>query len=275
MSLSKMDVKWSGNCRHKLPSPSFKGDDSNIVTVQLLCTNDTHSQMDLNEVDGSGIGGIVRRAVAFQELRDAFPDSTLTLDAGDHFSGSKYFSFLQGEAEMEALAALQYDATALGNHDFDAVGDGIVGLDRFKEVASRYAPNVKMLCGNVFAETGGGDNGNAATAPTLAPFHIFEVQGGVKVGVAAVLGAEAWSVTPTHIRKGYKHTDFLESARTSAAMLRAAGCTVLVMLSHTGVSRGDMDLAEEGLYDVIFSGHQHYKQPMEHLVQVDCAAQKK
>ena len=177
MSLSETDLEIP-RCneiggRHKLSLPTLNDSDSDIVVVQLLSTNDTHSSMELQDVDGGKVGGLVRRAVAIQELRDAFPDATLVLDAGDHFSGSKYFSFLQGEAEMEALAALRYDAVALGNHDFEAVGDGTIGLDRFKQVAARHAPSVKMLCGNVFSGSIAGDNGNAQSIPTLEPVKIL------------------------------------------------------------------------------------------------------
>jgi 2',3'-cyclic-nucleotide 2'-phosphodiesterase (5'-nucleotidase family) len=53
------------------------------------------------------------------------------------------------------------------------------------------------------------------------------------------------------------------------ALLRAAGCKILVCLSHTGLLFGDKELADAGLYDVLFSGHEHYKEGMEALPQVN------
>ena len=51
--------------------------------------------------------------------------------------------------------------------------------------------------------------------------------------------------------------DFTNQAKWLAEKLHEEGCDVLVLLSHTGVSRGDMDLAKLGLFDIIFSGHEH------------------
>ena len=34
-------------------------------------------------------------------------------------------------------------------------------------------------------------------------------------------------------------------------------CDILVLLSHTGVSRGDTELANQGYFDIIFGGHEH------------------
>ena len=87
--------------RHTLPSPAEAGGPG-VVEIQLLCTNDLHSKMRAREGHG---GGLERRATALTELRANLPHSTLVLDAGDHFSGSAFFSFLQGECEMVRLFA--------------------------------------------------------------------------------------------------------------------------------------------------------------------------
>ena len=103
------------------------GEDHHIV-LQLLCTNDTHSKMDPTAEE---VGGVLRREKVFREMRGdvlSAIGATLVLDAGDHFSGSNYFNFLQGEAEMCVLEALKYDAAALGNHDFDARLNGERGI---------------------------------------------------------------------------------------------------------------------------------------------------
>jgi 2',3'-cyclic-nucleotide 2'-phosphodiesterase (5'-nucleotidase family) len=82
--------------------------------------------------DHGKVGGVARRATTMREMRSEHPETTLTLDVGDLFTGSPYFSHFQGEAEMTILENLNYDACALGNHDVDAES----GLPRFKEVAA-------------------------------------------------------------------------------------------------------------------------------------------
>ena len=39
------------------------------------------------------------------------------------------------------------------------------------------------------------------------------------------------------------------------------GCQVLVCLSHTGINHGDRRLAALGVFDVVFSGHEHHYDP--------------
>mmetsp|Transcript_157660 Transcript_157660/g.505565 ORF Transcript_157660/g.505565 Transcript_157660/m.505565 type:complete len:573 (+) Transcript_157660:116-1834(+) len=239
---------------------SVAPDDSHVITLQLLCTNDTHSQMEpfTHASHRHALGGVARRAVVFAKMRGE-AHATLTLDVGDLFTGQPFFEFFQGEAEMTILAALGYNATAVGNHDFDGkcVATGDLGIPHFKKVAAKYAPNVELLCANVVDERTG--------ELLFRPHAVFEPFSGgndpfsgIKVGVAAVLGEQAFDVITSSLRKGLRYTDYLEAARVSAGKLREAGCDVLVCLSHTGVDRGDRALTALGLYDVVFSGHSHF-----------------
>lgn len=225
------------------------------VEVQILCTNDTHSKMEKMIVNGKSVGGVLRRERVFRDMRAQIPE-TLVLDAGDHFTGSNYFHFYQGVAEMTVLRLLGYDASALGNHDFDANKAGEYGFRRFNTVWRKHAKNCQMLCANVVDAT--------TKAPVLPGFTVF-VRRGVKIGVAAVLGPGAWDVTAKHLRRGLEYVDFMEAAADCAESLRARGCQVLVCLSHTGVSRGDRELAASGLFDVVFSGHEHHYAASESL----------
>ena len=193
-----------------------------FVEVQLLCTNDTHSQIDpFLDPSGRRIGGVIRRAVCFDRLRDG---QTVTLDAGDHLTGSAFFDFFQGRVEMEVLQRLGYDASAIGNHDFDgnlifvpealrqapggfgsgrggsgegegeaAVGDTGGGLAHFKTIAAAYAPATRMLCGNLMDSS---PSSPSSPFPAWTVFH----RGGVKIGVASVIGPQAFSVVPLNLR---------------------------------------------------------------------------
>ena len=81
-----------------------EGDD---VVIQLLCTNDTHSQMEPFEATrgsekGRRVGGVARRASMFAQMRSECHE-TLTLDAGDTLVGTPYFEFLRGEADLTIM----------------------------------------------------------------------------------------------------------------------------------------------------------------------------
>jgi 5'-nucleotidase len=47
------------------------------------------------------------------------------LDAGDFFQGTPYFNYYGGELEFKLMSMMQYDASTIGNHDFD---NGVEGL---------------------------------------------------------------------------------------------------------------------------------------------------
>ena len=79
-------------------------------------------------------------------------------------------------------------------------------------------------------------------------------------------------VTDASLRKGLEYRNFLEAARESAEALQAAGCNILICLSHTGISKdsmNDTDLAKTALFDVVFSGHEHHYSPVNELPQYE------
>jgi 5'-nucleotidase len=41
------------------------------------------------------------------------------LDSGDIFQGTPYFNFYGGELEFKLMSMMGYDASTMGNHDFD------------------------------------------------------------------------------------------------------------------------------------------------------------
>lgn len=253
--------------------------DSNtrLTTLQLLVTNDTHSQtlpFAWNEVDRRAgapttpVGGVARRSTCFKDLRALHPTTTLTLDAGDLFTGSPFFQYFQGAADFELYERLEYDAMALGNHDVDGngaarplalvdggsapdvCGDELTGLPHMLAVAKAHAPRVVLLNANVR---------DAATGLRVLPSHTTFVRDGVKIGVCALLGPQAWSVIAVAKRRDLFFDDFLATAHEMARVLREEEhCDVLVALSHTGVTRGDVELAALKIFDVVFSGHEHF-----------------
>ena len=252
------------------------------IVLQLLCTNDTHSQMEpfkasTGSEKGSLLGGVAARAAMFDALRSAAEcDASLTLDAGDLLVGTPYFDFHHGEADMVVMRELGYDAVAVGNHDFDgsapsppqptapraAAAPGVSsdssrGLGYLKNLATRFAPDLEILCGNVIEQATG--------EPVFAPHAVFERPAGVRIGVAAVLGRAAWEVVGMPKRRGLCLADFEQCARSAAAALLEHNCDVLICLSHTGADRGDRELASLGLFDCIFSGHAHFYDRMDAL----------
>ena len=89
--------------------------------LTVLHTNDVHSRLEPFPMDGSrmqGLGGVATRAQVIQQIRN-HNEQVLLLDAGDIFQGTPFFNLYYGEPEIKAMAAMNYDACTMGNHDFD------------------------------------------------------------------------------------------------------------------------------------------------------------
>ena len=152
---------------------SFQTASSKHITV--LHTNDVHSYIDpfpLDDPRNPGMGGVAKRAELIAEIRKENPN-VLLLDAGDIFQGTPYFNYYGGEIEFKLMSMMKYDATTIGNHDFD---NGIDGL--FKQM-----PNASFdfISANY-------DFKNTMLDGMVRPYKIFVIDG-VKIGVFG-LGVE-------------------------------------------------------------------------------------
>jgi 5'-nucleotidase len=116
--------------------------------IIILHTNDVHSRLEPFPMDGGrnqGLGGVAARAELIKKIRNE-NNQVLLLDAGDIFQGTPYFNIYKGEPEMKAMAAMNYDAVTMGNHDFDA------GLENFVTQLD-HATFPVLLCNYDFTNT--------------------------------------------------------------------------------------------------------------------------
>ena len=163
---------------------------------------------------------------------------TLLLDAGDGFVGSRFFSYFGPTGIAEEMQQLEYDAMALGNHDFE-----------YKNELAHFVNTSKtpMVSANVPNVTG-------ITEYTIVNKGIFRI------------GITAYSALDVE-HPGYippKHVDLLIKKLTSVAthLREVEGCNVLILLGHGGIAV-DFEIAQHRLFDAILGGHSHvsYSQP--------------
>ncbi len=228
-----------------LPDLVDAQDDRRLV---ILHTNDTHSRIDPFPKDGGslqGLGGVARRATLVARVREEEPN-VLLLDSGDVVQGTPYFNLFHGEVEWKAMSLMGYDVGTIGNHEFD---NGVGGLVEMLDHA-----NFELVCANYSIAS-------AELASRLQPHTVRDV-GGVRVGIFG-LGIRLNGLVAPRSFTGVEYVDAVGVAREMVAELRAAGCEVVVCLSHVGHEyrddrASDVRLAAEvpGL-DVILGGHTH------------------
>ena len=221
---------------------------ANADTLTILHTNDVHSRLDPFPMDGSknaGLGGVAARAEIIKQIR-AETDNVLLLDAGDIFQGTPYFNLYKGEPEIKAMSMMQYDATTMGNHDFDA------GLDNFA-TQIQHATFPVIVSNYDFTST--------AMEGKSIPYKIIK-KGNIKVGILGI-GIELKGLVPENLYGKTIYQNPIEKANETAAILKKQGCDMIICLSHLGDKYEDNKVSDEVLakecydIDLIIGGHTH------------------
>lgn len=107
-----------------VPVESTKSEEKDTV---ILHTNDVHGRI----VEEKGVIGDAKLATVIEQERAKSNQNTLVVDAGDAFQGLPISNSTKGEARAEILNQMQYDAMAVGNHEFDF---GLDEVKKYKEI---------------------------------------------------------------------------------------------------------------------------------------------
>ena len=228
-----------------------KVDEMTAVTrLTILHTNDTHSRIDPFPMDGGrnqGMGGVAQRARLIEQIRMK-EEHVLLLDAGDIFQGTPYFNLYKGEPEIKAMTSMAYDATTIGNHDFDA------GLENLANQLTRHA-KFPMLISNY-------DFSGTPMEFNYEPYKIFK-KGKLKIGVFGV-GIEMKGLVPDTLFGQTRYIEPVQKANEVAEKLKKdKNCDLVVCLSHLGYQYKDNKVSDEvlakesGNIDLIIGGHTH------------------
>ena len=116
-------------------------------TVRILFTHDLHDHIDSYRVTNTEtrepevIGGYAQLAGTIAANRN---DHTVLVDAGDFSMGTFYNALFEKSApDLSLLGMMGYDATTLGNHEFDY---GVTSLTKMIESSINTPP---ILCSNL------------------------------------------------------------------------------------------------------------------------------
>lgn len=222
---------------------------SNKLTI--LHTNDQHSRIepfDESYTKNPNQGGFARRASLIQQIR-CQENNVLLLDSGDIFQGTPYFNFFGGELEFKLMSMMKYDASTMGNHDFDN------GLQGFLKVL----PNAQFpfICSNY-------DFKNTVLDGKTSPYKIFN-KNGIKVGIFGV-GIQLEGLVG---KKQYQETLYSNpidvAQHYSNFLKKEQKCDLVVCLSHIGYDYKDEPnkvsdkilAANTENIDIILGGHTH------------------
>jgi 2',3'-cyclic-nucleotide 2'-phosphodiesterase (5'-nucleotidase family) len=186
--------------------------------VTILYTNDFHSAFDpipAYWLPGEPrLGGAAQLAALINEYRRR-ERTTFLFDSGDMFTG--HLSFLtRGEALIEMMISMRYDAMAIGNHEFDY---GSANFERQMNLAP-----FPVLGANIYYK---GTNHRYSR-----PYAVVE-RDGVRVGVIGIIGGDAIGVVPAALVTDLEFRDPLPEVAAAVKELRPK-VDLIVVLSHQG-----------------------------------------
>lgn len=236
------------------------GRPSSSKVISLMHTNDTHARIDPFPAGSGtyeGLGGAARRAALIKKIREDNPHNLL-LDAGDTFQGTPYFNFFHGALDFELMSMMGYDASTIGNHEFDNKVEGFVDV----------APKANFPFVN--------SNYDFRGAPEMGAFieeFIIRYVDGVKIGIFG-LGISFESLVLPELHVGVRYMNAELVARQLTRRLRQDHkCDMVICLSHLGYKYetdrvSDYVIANEvdGI-DLIIGGHTHTLLEEPHIVE--------
>lgn len=244
-----------------LALPASASEQSQQATI--LFTHDLHSHL-LPAVDENGgeYGGYARLMTLIRQQKEQYPDAIL-VDGGDFSMGSLFQTAYPTSAiELRMMGEMGYDATTLGNHEFDYLPEGFAsmlnvaaGYDTPAIVDSNYWP--------------GSHEGAQLVTEAMMYYgikdYILLERGGIHYAIFGLFGYDSDACAPN---SGMILEDPAEAARQTVDQA-VADCKatygvepIVIALSHSGTSddgKGeDYELAKavQGI-DLIISGHTH------------------
>ncbi len=223
-----------------IPSQNFAyAQEAQAINLTILHTNDMHSRIKGDE----SVIGLAKLATLVKDLKKENPN-LLLLDAGDTFHGLPIITVSRGEAMVDLMNKLGYEAMVPGNHDLN------YGYDRLVEL-SKLA-DFPILAANIIPKQGNMD---------LKEYTIKEIDG-VKIGIFGLATEESKYKSNPKNTEGVDITDPVSKAQEMVDQLKKEEVNIIIALSHVGLDQESnpksTDIAEgvEGI-DLIIDGHSH------------------
>lgn len=220
--------------------------------LSVLHVNDTHGNVET----------FPQLTTAVNEQKVKNPDSLL-LHAGDAFSGTLYFNEFLGQADIQFLNAMEFDAMTLGNHEFDlgVSPDGHKALVDFIKAAKFpfLTSNVDFSGDSKFT---GLFTDLISSEPENGKIYSGMVKeiNGEKVGIFGLTTEETKEIA---FVGSVKFENYIEEAKKAVAAFEGMGVNKIIALTHIGYDDNpkvdnDLLLAKNvpGI-DIIVGGHTH------------------
>ena len=247
----------------------------NQAHLRLMETTDLHVHVFPYDYYGdrpSDAVGLSRTATLIRRFRDEATNSLL-VDNGDFLQGNPMGDYIAYERGMkdgdmhpviQAMNTLNFDASTLGNHEFN------YGLDFLMKTLNRA--DFPVISANVA-------KGALAANPRddtlfLKPYVIIDRtikdgNGGerpIRIGLIGFVPPQIMNWDRRHLEGKANTRDIVDTAKAWVPEMKEAGADIVIALSHSGIDANDrsdgmenasLHLAGIDGIDAVFTGHHH------------------
>lgn len=247
---------------------------SNQAHLRIMETTDLHVHVFPYDYYSDGprdTVGLARTAALIDNIRDEATNSLL-VDNGDFLQGNPmgdYIAYERGMKEgdlhpvIAAMNAVGFDASTLGNHEFN------YGLDfLMKSLAGAAFP---IVSANVVREMGATPRDDT---PLIPPYVILDrtlTDGAgethpIRIGLIGFVPPQIMNWDRRHLEGNVNARDILETARAYVPQMREEGADIIIALSHSGIGsaqetdgmeNASVPLAALDGIDALATGHSH------------------
>ena len=200
----------------EVATPPSKAAEATIVRLTVLYTNDEHGWM-LGQEEGRGAANLV----GLWQKKFGYGDegNFLVLSGGDNWTGPAVSTWFQGESMVEVMNTMGYDASVIGNHEFD------FGLETLQQRLGEA--DFTYLSANIRYK----DSGAVPTDLGIQPYALVDV-GGLKVGLIGLTTTNtAFTTNPANITE-FDFIGYTEALREFVPELQAAGADLIFVPGH-------------------------------------------
>lgn len=250
---------------------------SNQAHLRLMETTDLHVHIYPYDYYGDkpvDNVGLARTASIIGSIREEATNSIL-IDNGDFLQGNPmgdYLAYEKGMASgdlhpiISAMNTLKFDATTLGNHEFN------YGLDFMHAVLD--GAQFPVVCANVANGSLAGKAVQDKPLLNIKPYVVLDktvtdgsgVQHTVKVGLIGFVPQQIMNWDKRWLDGNVETRDIVAAAEAWVPQMREEGADVIVALSHSGIDatsrregmeNASLHLAGVDGIDAVLTGHHH------------------
>lgn len=222
---------------------------SGTLELVVLHTNDIHGQVQprpatwVDRRKPPLSGGLPRAAAMIERVRSeerAAGRAVLVLDGGDWYQGTPEGIVELGRDFVRAIAAIDYDAVSIGNHEFDH------GFDNLARLLNDARP--PAICANLR------ERGKSERVSWVAPWRIVDA-GGLRIALVGLLTPDTPSITHADARRFDFAPAHEEIGRVKAEL--GESVDLILPVGHIGIEEAREIARAHPELPLIVTGHSH------------------